>query len=272
MPDIVLVTDGETIPLASTASSFAHGFGLFETMRYVDGQLFFWKDHWARFAKSAKDFALALPKEDAVLAALHGLVTKANLTKGTLKLSLLKDTEGSCLYVYSRPPITSPNSNTLILNTTSPIYPGSLLAGHKTHNYMEVMHLLSLARAQAYYDCLRIDTNGYLAETATSNLFFLKDGRLHTPALDTGILPGVIRKVLLRDCDLQIEEGLFTQGVIRDAEAVFLTNATSGLKIIERIDGFSAGQSASYLASSEVLSAIQSLLLRAQESRALSLI
>ena len=147
MPDIVLVTDGETVPLASTASGFAHGFGLFETMRYTDGQLFFWKDHWARFAKSAKHFALALPKEDAVLAALHGLVTKAKLTEGTLKLSLLKDTEGSCLYVYSRPPITSPNSNTLILNTTSPINPHSLLAGHKTHNYMEVMHLLSLARA-----------------------------------------------------------------------------------------------------------------------------
>ena len=272
MPDIVLVPDGETIPLASNASGFAHGFGLFETMRYTDGQLFFWKDHWARFAKSAKHFALALPKEDAVLAALHSLVTKAKLTEGTLKLSLLKDTEGSCLYVYSRPPITSPNSNTLILNTTNPIYPHSLLAGHKTHNYMEVMHLLSLARAQAYYDCLRVDTNGFLAETATSNLFFLKDGRLCTPALDTGILPGVVRAVLLRDCDLQIEEGLFALGAILDAEAVFVTNASSGLKVIERIDGFSAGQSAQYLAASEVLSTVQSLLVSAQESCALSLI
>ena len=272
MPDIVLVPDGETVPLASTASGFAHGFGLFETMRYVDGQLFFWKDHWARFARSAKYFSLALPKEEDVLAALHRFVTKAKLTEGTLKLSLLKDTQGSCLYVYSRPPITSPNSNTLILNTTSPIHPRSLLAGHKTHNYMEVMHLLNLARAQAYYDCLRIDTNGFLAETATSNLFFLKDGRLHTPALDTGILPGVIRAVLLRDCDLQIEEGLFSQGEIREAEAVFVTNATSGLKIIGRIDGFSSGQSAQYSVASVALSTIQSLLLKAQESRALSLI
>lgn len=272
MPDIVLVPDGETIPLASNASGFAHGFGLFETMRFADGQLFFWKDHWARFARSAKQFALALPKEDAVLAALRGLVARKKLTEGTLKLSLLKDIEGSCLYVYTRPPITSPNSNALILNTTNPIYPRSLLAGHKTHNYMEVMHLLSLARAQAYYDCLRIDTNGFLAETATSNLFFLKDGRLHTPALDTGILPGVIRDALLRDCDLHVEEGLFVQGAIRDAEAVFVTNATSGLKIIGRIDGLSAGQSAQYSVASEALSAIQSLLLRAQESRALSLI
>ena len=271
MSDIVLITDGETIPLASTASGFAHGFGLFETMRYEDGQLFFWKDHWARLSKSAKGFALALPKEDAVLAALHGLVTKAKLTEGTLKLSLLKDTEGSCLYVYSRPPIPSPASNTLILNTTSPIYPRSLLAGHKTHNYMEVMHLLSLARAQAYYDCLRIDTNGYLAETATSNLFFLKDGRLHTPALDTGILPGVIRAALLRDPDLQIEEGHFVPEILRDAEAVLVTNATSGLKIIERIDGFSSGRSVQYSVASEALSVIQSVLLSAHESSALSL-
>ena len=66
MPDIVLVTDGETVPLASTASGFAHGFGLFETMRYVDGQLFYWKDHWARLARSAKPSGLALCQEDSV--------------------------------------------------------------------------------------------------------------------------------------------------------------------------------------------------------------
>lgn len=272
MPDIVLVPRGETIPLSPTASAFAHGFGLFETMRYVDGRLFFWKDHWARLVKSAQHFALALPKEDAVLAALREFVARAKLTEGTLKLSLLKNTEGSCLYVYSRPPISAPDSRTLLLDTANPIYPRSLLAGHKTHNYMEVMHLLSLARAQSYYDCLRLDTNDHLAETATSNLFFFKDGRLHTPALDTGILPGVTRAALLRDRDLQIVEGHFAPETLHDAEAVFVTNATSGLKIIERVDGFAAGQSSQYSVTSEALSAVQSVLVSAQESRALSLV
>ena len=272
MPDIVLVPRGETIPLSPTASAFAHGFGLFETMRYVDGRLFFWNDHWARLVKSAQHFALALPKEDAVLAALREFVARAKLTEGTLKLSLLKNTEGSCLYVYSRPPISAPDSRTLLLDTANPIYPRSLLAGHKTHNYMEVMHLLSLARAQSYYDCLRLDTNDHLAETATSNLFFFKDGRLHTPALDTGILPGVTRAVLLRDRDLQIVEGHFAPETLHDAEAVFVTNATSGLKIIERVDGFAAGQSSQYSVTSEALSAVQSVLVSAQESRALSLV
>jgi branched-subunit amino acid aminotransferase/4-amino-4-deoxychorismate lyase len=77
---------------------------------------------------------------------------------------------------------------------------------------------------------------------------------------------------LLRDRDLQIVEGHFAAETLRDAEAVFVTNATSGLKIIERIDGFSTGQSAQYLVASEALSAIQSVLLNAQESCALSLI
>lgn len=272
MPDIVLVPHGETIPLAPSAPGFAHGFGLFETMCYVDGQLLFWGDHWARLAKSAKHFALALPKEDPVLAALREFVVRAKLTEGTLKLSLLKNTKGSCLYVYSRPPMTAPDSRTLLLDTANPIYPRSLLAGHKTHNYMELMHLLSLARAQAYYDCLRLDANGYLAETATSNLFFLKDGRLHTPGLDTGILPGVTRAALLGDPDLNVKEGHFAPETLHDAEAVFLTNATSGLKVIERIDGFLAGQSVQYSVASQALSAAQSALARAQKSRALRLI
>ena len=77
---------------------------------------------------------------------------------------------------------------------------------------------------------------------------------------------------MLRDSDIQIVEGHFVPEILHDAEAVFVTNATSGLKIIERIDGFSSGQSTQYSVASEALSVIQSALVSAQESRALSLI
>jgi len=243
MSDIVIILPGQSVPLAPTASAFAHGFGLFETMRYADGRLFFWQDHWARLTLSAKHFALVLPQEDAVLAALRELVTTADIETGTLKLSLVKGTEGSRLYVYARPPIPSPEGRRLFLDTSCPIFPRSLLAGHKTHNYMEAMHLLGLARAQGYYDTLRVDAEGNLAETTTANLFFVQDGRLHTPSLDTGILPGVTRAALLRDRDLEIVEGHFAPEVLLEAEAVFVTNATSGVQVIERIEGFS-GQKA----------------------------
>lgn len=272
MPDIVIIPAGEGTPLSPTSSGFAHGFGLFETMRYAEGRLYFWKDHWTRLVKSAKQFALVLPKEEGVLAALRQHVVDSGLAEATLKLSLLKGDSGSQLYVYSRPTMTVPPGRKLLLDTTCPIFPRSMLAGHKTHNYMESMYLLSLARAQGYYDTVRLDSGGNLAETTTANLFFVKDGRIHTPSLDTGVLPGVTRAALLRASELEIEEGHYPPQALQAAEAVFVTNATAGVQRIEQIVGFSDGAQADFAQASDTLSSIQSVMVRAQESRAQQLI
>lgn len=268
MPDIVLIRPGETTPVDPTASGFAHGFGLFETMRYADGCLYFWDDHWARLAKSAEHFALALPEKEAVLAALRELVEPSATEAATLKLSLLKSGSGSRLYVYARPPIPASESRRLLLDTNCPIFPRSLLAGHKTHNYMEAMHLLATARAQGFYDCLRVNADGFLAETTTANLFIVKDGRLHTPALETGILPGVTRAALLRAPELEVEEGIYPPEVLLEAEAVFVTNATTGLQPIDRVEGFPQGKSADFSIDSTIFEAIKAAFTRVREKSA----
>ena len=271
MSKIVIIPPGETVSLGSTDSGFAHGFGLFETMRYADGRLYFWKDHWARLTRSAKQFALALPAESAVLLALRELVTSARIEASTLKLSLLKEATGSRLYVYARPAIPAPEGRRLQLDTTCPIFSRSLLAGHKTHNYMEAMYLLSLARAQGFYDTLRVDAAGRLAETTSSNLFFVKDGRLHTPALDVGILPGVTRAALLSVREFEVEEGHYSPEVLLEAEAVFVSNATVGLQSIQRIDGFPGRRSAEYQTPNHTFFTLQSALQEVQVARSLPL-
>jgi branched-subunit amino acid aminotransferase/4-amino-4-deoxychorismate lyase len=246
MPDIVLVPPGGSTPVDPAASAFAHGFGLFETMRLADGRLDFWRDHWVRLSRSAQHFALPLPEEAAVIEALQAYVTDAKLRDGTLKLSLLKEVAGSRLYLYSRPLLPAPESRRLRLDMSCPVFAGSALAGHKTHNYMEAMHLLSQARARGDYDLLRVDTEGYLAESTTANFFFIKDARLHTPSLVGGSLPGVTRAALLRLPELAVAEDRYRPEVLLGAEAVFLTNATFGVLPIERITGLPGGQSANY--------------------------
>ena len=42
-----------------------------------------------------------------------------------------------------------------------------------------------------------LNYRGYLAEGTISNVFFVKDGTLHTPSADVGILGGITRKVIL---------------------------------------------------------------------------
>jgi branched-subunit amino acid aminotransferase/4-amino-4-deoxychorismate lyase len=128
----------------------------------------------------------------------------------------------------------------LHLTTTNPINEHSRLAGHKTHNYMENMLLLESVRAEGYSDVLRVNSAGVLAETTVANLFFIKQGRLCTPALSTGILPGVIRAEVLRLAEslaIPVEEGSYAPAVLQEAEAVFLTNSTVGIRSMDTICG-----------------------------------
>ena len=272
MSDIVIIPLGESTPMLPTSPAFAHGFGVFETLRFADGRIHFWCDHWGRLCKSAKYFALLPPKEDSVLAALREYVTESGLEEATLKLSLMRESESSRLYVYSRPPIPSPDNRRLRIERSYPLFARSALAGHKTHNYMEAMHLLSLARAQGDYDLVRVDSAGFLAETTGANLFFVKEGRIHTPSLETGILPGVTRAALLRCQDLAVVEGRYLPEALLEAEAVFVTNATKGVLPIERIEGFIGQQSADFRTDAPVWSRIESAYARMRTERSIQLI
>jgi branched-subunit amino acid aminotransferase/4-amino-4-deoxychorismate lyase len=270
MSDIVLIAPGESISIQPTDTGFAHGFGLFETMRYAEGQLYFWKQHWARLSRSAQAFDMACPPADAVLEAMRRYVQEAGLSTAVLKLSLMPSSGGSRLYVYSRPPLPAPDAWALIIDTRYPVFPQSLLAGHKTHNYMESIQLLARARKAGYADLLRVDASGHLAETTTSNLFFLSGGRLHTPSLETGILPGVVRETLLATAgEGAMVEGLYRPEALLTADAVWVTNASIGLQAIERIDGFPGGASVCYATRSTLTERVESSFAEAEASRAI---
>lgn len=241
MSEIVILKPSDEASLDPTRSGFAHGFGLFETMKLSAGRLCFWEAHWQRLCQSARAFGMALPFEaDALLAALRSLVEETGLREGTVKVSLLKNGADSRLFVYARPTAPRPESVRLQLHLDSPINERSPLAGHKTHNYMENMLLLEAARSGGYSDALRVNTAGALAETTVGNLFFIEGGQLHTPTLAAGILPGVIRAEVLgaaRALSLQVEEGVYQPERLQRAEAVFLTNSTCGILPVDVVEG-----------------------------------
>ncbi|WP_340083865.1 aminodeoxychorismate lyase [Siminovitchia sp. FSL H7-0308] len=69
---------------------------------------------------------------------------------------------------------------------------------------------------------------GYLAEGITSNLFWVKAGVLYTPSLETGILNGITRQLILklaRSADIPVIEGLFKENVLQEADEIFFTNS-----------------------------------------------
>ncbi len=233
MSKIVILKSGSQACLNPLHSGFAHGFGIFETMRITGGRLEFWQAHCERFLHSAKVFNLhGNLTEAAILAAIRKLVQSEKLRDGVVKLSLLSEGAESCCYVYSRSIKLPDESVRLQLNTQSVLNERSVLAGHKTHNYMEAMHLKQLAKSVGYFDQVRVNTAGFLTETSVANLFFVKDNILYTPALSTGILPGVIRAEVLkaaRTHSIPVEEGHYPANSLITATTVFITNSSTGI-------------------------------------------
>lgn len=227
MSAIEIILPGESLTLDPQSSGFAHGFGLFETMRLRAGRLELWAAHWRRLTESAADLGIDCsfdPKE--VLKSVLNLGKKLP-TDGVIKLSLLKEVNSSRLLVYSRPLTSMPESIGLLLESPARINENSPLAGHKTHNYLENLLVFEAAHKAGCYDGLRLNLKGHVAEGGGSNIFFFRGGCMRTPKLESGLLPGVTREVLLEE--LPVEQGNCRLADILSADAVFLTNSSIGL-------------------------------------------
>lgn len=79
---------------------------------------------------------------------------------------------------------------------------------------------------------LQLTADGWLAEGIVSNVFFARNGRLYTPDVGTGILPGVTRAMVLElaaEQGIAAEEGRYTWDELLAADEVFLTNSIQEL-------------------------------------------
>ncbi|MFP6556846.1 aminodeoxychorismate synthase component I [Paraburkholderia sp. B3] len=84
------------------------------------------------------------------------------------------------------------------------------------------------AEAQGGFDMLFFNERGELTEGGRSNVFVKRDGTWWTPPLSAGVLPGVMRGVLLDDETFGAKERVLIREDVLRAEALLLTNALRG--------------------------------------------
>ncbi len=112
------------------------------------------------------------------------------------------------------------------------------LAAHKTGNYLGAY----LARQQAFSlgaaEAILIDTQGNWLETSTGNLWGWKNDRWYTPALDSGILPGIGRSQLLtwlRQNNTPVRENIWTPEFVKSLQAIAYSNCIVEIVPINQI-------------------------------------
>ncbi|MEK7468221.1 MAG: aminotransferase class IV [Planctomycetota bacterium] len=217
------------IPVADLAAQ--HGFGFFETLRAYRGRVFRPDEHFARLARSAKQFRVKLPLDargfrraaDQLLA-LHGRPdarVRLTVTAGPPPLAAIQVL-----------PLDPPPDRAYARGVSVWLAPWrrctqAALSGHKTMNYLENYWARSEAQRGGHFEAIFLNERGEIAEGTRANLFWVTGGKVFTPALTTGILAGVTRTALLeilRVRKIPVEQGAWGPEVLDDAQEAFLAS------------------------------------------------
>jgi para-aminobenzoate synthetase/4-amino-4-deoxychorismate lyase len=103
---------------------------------------------------------------------------------------------------------------------------------HKTTQRALYTLAYTKAAEKGYDDVLFLNERDEVTEGAISNIFAEKDGRMFTPPVECGLLPGVYRRYLL-ETRQDIEERVLTLDDLRNADAVYICNAVRGLRRVQ---------------------------------------
>ncbi|WP_224332462.1 aminotransferase class IV [Haloprofundus halobius] len=262
--ELVYHVDGELVP-ASVATvnvrdrGFMYGDAAFETLRVYGGRIFEWAAHADRLAGTCEVLRLDHGRSDEDLRARIEATLDANdLDDASVKLSITRGVQPGKL----TPP---PDVDPTVVVTLSPLGRGgvdgdkpwngpatlqtvktrrpsdrALPSKAKTHNYLNGILALLELRVTGADEALILDDEGYVAEGATSNVFFVDGGRLCTPTLDGPVLAGVTRDVVLELAEsegIPVREGSFTPDDVRQADEVFVTSSTREIRPVGTVDG-----------------------------------
>lgn len=240
---------------------FLYGFGLFETMRAYDGTIFCLERHLERLYYSAERLQWGLPwgKEE-----LAGQVTQTLRSlsggNGYVRLSVTRGIGtsldlASCIKpsfaVMVRPyqPLSAQRyqqgwhliTSTIRRNSTSPF------SRVKSLNYADNILAKQEAKDKGADEGLLLNEAGYVAEGCTSNVFVVKNGMLGTPCLESGILNGITRQIVMeiaKKAAVPVVEKRLLPTALADADEVFCTNSLLEIMPVTRWEGKGINQGA----------------------------
>jgi branched-chain amino acid aminotransferase len=225
------VRDPTTTPAISALDDVVLvGKGVFETMRMRAGRLFHRRRHLERLHSSAQIVGLSC--DDTVVdAGIEAAVTRWGSRDGRVRLTIT----GGGSVIVAVGPLPAFDEVATAVTVPWPRNERSPLAGAKTTSYLDNTLAFEHARAAGATEALILNTRGEVCEGSRTNLFAVCGGRLITPPLSAGCLPGVTRALVLEHGDA-LEETIRPADLRRASEG-FLTSTLRGAQPIATIDG-----------------------------------
>jgi branched-chain amino acid aminotransferase len=228
-----------------TDRGFLLGDGVFETICVAEGEPRHLPRHLHRLRDGAAVLGIPLDLSDAEIDRIIASVVAANrleqaavritLTRGPAPRGVLPP-QNPCptLLVAAQPLTAAAGAVDLIVAKTVRRNELSVLSRIKSLNYLDNILARQEAASRGAGDALLLNSKDRVAETTVANLFALCHGRLLTPPVADGALPGVVRALLLERCGAA--EASLSVEMVATADAVLLTNSLS-VRAAASLDG-----------------------------------
>ena len=243
------VRDSSEKLLAPGQVGLLAGWGVFSTIRVLDGVLFAFERHWARMAKDAALFHVPMPctAEEGHRRLLE-LVESNGAHNASLRVVVVRN-DGS---VWAGP---AERRSDLIALTSDLHHWGrgvklgmipqarhaaSPFAGTKILSWAMNLTWVEEAQAKGFDEVILLNERRELAECTSANIFVANGNQIWTPPISSGCLPGVTRGVLLEEVHVPgfaIGEKVLFPSDLESADEVFITSTTRELLPVLEIEG-----------------------------------
>jgi len=230
------------------------GDAVWEGLRVYNGKVFCLDEHLNRLLESAKSMAFEkVPKLTYIKEAIFSTLKANKMFNDThVRLTL---TRGEKITSGMNPKLNQKGCTLIVLAEWKPaIYSGKklrlvtanvrrnspLFLDSKIHHNNLINNILAKIESNnaGADDAIMLDLNGFVAETNSTNIFMIKEGKVFTPFADA-CLPGITRGLIMKICgenNIPIFEKNISITEFYNADQVFTTGTMGELATVIEID------------------------------------
>ena len=233
---------------------FLYGDGIYETMRAYNGVVFMLEKHLERLGRSASLTRLDIPETGFITDAVCRTMEANKLSdayirvtvsrgKGPIGLDpelckeptfvvITEDFREYPRHLYS-------DGVKLVIAKTRRNLVSAINPRIKSLNFLNNIFAKMEAKEGGAYEAVMLNAEGLIAEGTVSNIFFVKDNVLCTPALDVGVLDGITREMVIslaKKNVIRVSEGKYYPADLFNATEVFFTNTTSEIMPVSQVE------------------------------------
>jgi len=240
----------EQVRLSPGQAGLLNGWGLFTTIRIVEGIPFAFERHWKRLVRDAERTHCPFPfEEETVRAQLSEVLRANNVREGCARIYAIYNQVG-----FWRSDEKFPKVDLLLYSAGLPNYreparlglrehgrhAASPLAGVKVTSWLNNVWSLHEAQQAGFDEVVLLNERGEVAECTAANIFCVRDGRVATPPLSAGCLEGITRGVLLEigaSAGVPVEEHRLRPVDLFAADEVFISSTNRSMLGVSEING-----------------------------------